>query len=315
MSRWTPAQLAEVLSRNPALRVNRSAAQNTGLGSHPAPEQATGHVMAENSVSTVQCKACEAEFTPRRMSHVHCSKKCTSRTWRKERYPYTRLQCAQCQGGFTRTQSRQRYCSEACSYEARKGQLRTANGDIGSGGHRKGKEFAPRQNCIICGKRFHALPSLMRRGGGKLCSNECKTTYLGTRPQKWGCPSTPRGKGGRRADLDNRFFRSTWEANYARYLNWLLGLGEIARWEYEVDTFEFPIKRGSRFYTPDFKVFDKKGGYVYHEVKGWMDARSKTKLARMKRYHRNQSLIVIDKPVYRSIARQVSKLIPNWEQG
>jgi len=62
-------------------------------------------------------------------------------------------------------------------------------------------------------------------------------------------------KAGKRADLGNRFFRSKWEANYARYLEWMKNRGEITDWDYECDTFEFGrIKRGGRFYTPDFKV-------------------------------------------------------------
>lgn len=42
-----------------------------------------------------------------------------------------------------------------------------------------------------------------------------------------------RARGGRRADIGPMYFRSAWEANYARYLNWLLARGEIDRWEYE----------------------------------------------------------------------------------
>ena len=60
-------------------------------------------------------------------------------------------------------------------------------------------------------------------------------------------------RGGKRADLANRYFRSSWEAKWARYLNWLASLHEIWGWEYEPQTFEFvEIKKGTRFYTPDF---------------------------------------------------------------
>ena len=53
---------------------------------------------------------------------------------------------------------------------------------------------------------------------------------------------------GKREDLNNLFVRSSWEANYARYLNWLVGLGEIKSWEYEPEEFEFKtIKKGNRF--------------------------------------------------------------------
>jgi hypothetical protein len=121
-----------------------------------------------------------------------------------------------------------------------------------------------------------------------------------------------RSRGGTRKDL-GFYVRSSWEANYARYLNWLQKNGEILRWEYEPDEFEFPIKRGTRFYIPDFKVFETSGAIVYHEVKGWMDAKSKTKLDRMSRHHPNVKVIVIDKAAYGSIARTLGKTIENWE--
>jgi len=83
-------------------------------------------------------------------------------------------------------------------------------------------------------------------------------------------------RGGRRADLDSLYLRCSWEANYARILN-LLEL----EWEYELRTFEFPIRRGTRFYTPDFYLnkVDQ-----WHEVKGRWDSKSKTMLRRFKKY-------------------------------
>lgn len=120
-------------------------------------------------------------------------------------------------------------------------------------------------------------------------------------------------KSGKRADLDNRYFRSAWEANYARYLNWLVARGQIARWEYEPDTFVFEaIKRGSRFYTPDFKVYGNDGRFEYHEVKGYMDQRSATKLKRMAKYYPEVRIVLIDRPVYQSIAKSKA-LFAGWE--
>lgn len=123
-------------------------------------------------------------------------------------------------------------------------------------------------------------------------------------------------KGGRRADLDNRYFRSRWEANWARYLNWQVANGVIVAWEYEVDTYCFEkITRGNRFYTPDFKIFENDGRIVYHEVKGWMDASSKTKLKRMQLYYPNIIIRLIDKPVYTAMARQMRPILKDagWE--
>lgn len=104
------------------------------------------------------------------------------------------------------------------------------------------------------------------------------------------------------------------EANWVRYLNFLLKLGEIKKWEYEVDEFEFlGIKRGCRFYKPDFKVTNLDGSVVYQETKGYMDAKSKTKLKRMAKYYPNVKVEVVDAKRYRSIAKQVAGMIPNWE--
>lgn len=120
-------------------------------------------------------------------------------------------------------------------------------------------------------------------------------------------------KGGMRDDL-GIYVRSSWEANYARYLNWLVSIDEIKEWQYEPDTFEFvDIKRGVRFYTPDFRIMNRDNSIEYHEVKGYMDARSKTKLKRMAKYHPGVKLIVIDGTAYKALAKDVKRLIPEWE--
>lgn len=123
-----------------------------------------------------------------------------------------------------------------------------------------------------------------------------------------------RTKSGKRDDLDNLFVRSSWEANYARYLNWLKARGEIKSWKYEARTFVFEgIKQGTRTYTPDFEVVNLDASLEYHEVKGWMDAKSKTRLKRMAKYFPDIKIVLIDAKVYRLLNRQLSRLIPNWE--
>ncbi len=121
--------------------------------------------------------------------------------------------------------------------------------------------------------------------------------------------------GGRRKDLGNIYFRSSWEANWARYLEWLRQKGEILSWEYESRTFEFEgIKRGTRFYTPDFRVVTPDGQEEYHEVKGYMDRKSATKLKRMAKYWPRVKIVLIDSKVYQSHAKDLRYLIPGWEQ-
>lgn len=119
---------------------------------------------------------------------------------------------------------------------------------------------------------------------------------------------------GKRQDLDGLYVRSAWEANYARYLNWLVQIGEIRDWEYEPDTFEFHrIKKGTRFYTPDFKITNNDGSIEYHEVKGWMNQKSRTQLKRMAKYYPGVPVRVIDADAYKALERDVSNFILFWE--
>ncbi len=112
----------------------------------------------------------------------------------------------------------------------------------------------------------------------------------------------------------NKYFRSRWEANYARYLEWLKERGEIKGWRHEPTTFWFEgIKRGCMSYLPDFEVTEMNGDMVYHEVKGWMDDRSVTKIKRMAKYHPKVKLLVIDSKAYRSIEKTMSRVILGWE--
>lgn len=122
-----------------------------------------------------------------------------------------------------------------------------------------------------------------------------------------------RCKQGRRPDIGDQFFRSAWEANFARYLNWLLARGEIDAWEYEPTTFWFEaIKRGVRSYKPDFRVTEK-GRVYYYEVKGWLDDKSKTKLKRMKKYHPTVEVRLFGEKDYRALKSKLSAIIPGWE--
>lgn len=126
--------------------------------------------------------------------------------------------------------------------------------------------------------------------------------------------SYSRVKDGRRADLDNIYFRSRWEANYARFLRFRQEQGDIARWEFEPETFWFEaIKRGVRSYTPDFKIWDPGGTVYFVEVKGWMDAKSKTKLKRMKKYYPDVDLRLVGAKEYRQIERTIGTALPGWE--
>lgn len=117
-----------------------------------------------------------------------------------------------------------------------------------------------------------------------------------------------RAKGGKRKDLNNIYFRSSWEANIARYYNFI-----GVKWEFEPKTFIFNnVKRGSISYTPDFYL-PKEDKWV--EVKGWMDGKSKTKLKRFKEQYPEEynKLELITQKEYNEIKKKMSSFIKGWE--
>jgi hypothetical protein len=120
-------------------------------------------------------------------------------------------------------------------------------------------------------------------------------------------------KGGMREDL-GCYFRSAWEANYARYLDLLKEQGQIQGWSYESKCFEFEgIKRGTKRYYPDFEVINSDGSEEYHEVKGYMTQKARTQLRRMKLYYPDVKVVLIDAKAYNEIKRKVGGLIKYWE--
>ena len=156
---------------------------------------------------------------------------------------------------------------------------------------------------------------------GKKRSPESIMQRMKTNVMKYGsvAPKVKRGSwhaawreiGGRKI-----FARSRWEANYARYLEWLKQNKQILDWEHEPETFWFEkIKRGCRSYLPDFRVTALDGTIAYHETKGWMDARSLTKIRRMKKYHPLIVLIVRDSAWFKANTKTLRGVVPQWEQG
>jgi hypothetical protein len=126
--------------------------------------------------------------------------------------------------------------------------------------------------------------------------------------------SMPKFKQGWRLIDDRRiYFRSRWEANFAHYLQFLKENGLIKEWDHEPATFWFlEIKRGCRSYLPDFKVTDCDGTHWWAEVKGYMDAKSKTKIKRFKKYYPNERLIVFDGSWFKKNKLTTSQ-IKEWE--
>ncbi|MEI8281882.1 MAG: hypothetical protein WCG75_05720 [Armatimonadota bacterium] len=116
--------------------------------------------------------------------------------------------------------------------------------------------------------------------------------------------------GGRRI-----YFRSKWEANYARYLEMLKTVvGSIKEWEHEPKSFDFP-KSITRPHSclPDFRVTRSDGTVLYQEVKGWMDKRSRLQIARMRRYYPATELVVIKAKWFKDNEDRMRNQIHEWE--
>jgi len=139
-----------------------------------------------------------------------------------------------------------------------------------------------------------------RHKNGTFSNNRQKTTWK----SGW------RVIGGKR-----KYYRSRWEANYARYLQSLKDADDIKSWEHEPKVFWFSqTKKGGVGYLPDFRVILKNGSVEYHEVKGWMDERSKSKIEGMQKFYPDTSLILIQQKEYNQIKSNLSKSIRGWEQ-
>lgn len=97
------------------------------------------------------------------------------------------------------------------------------------------------------------------------------------------------------------YLRSEWEYRFACYLEFLKKQKQIKNWQYEPQSFEFPIKHGTTRYLPDFKIINNNGTHEWAEVKGYLTPKSKTQIKRFKKYYPNEKLIVYDKEWFKSV--------------
>lgn len=273
-------------------------------------------------MATQICKQCGKEFqaipsAKRKFCSYGCAYKnkdrinATSDKLRKDRGT---SKCAGCGQEFklhTRS-GRGKYCSQKCA-ASNIGKVTLAKNRIQQP---KTKEIA--KKCEDCGKEFLSWVANHR----KYCSMKCsgkgtalkRTETMHKNGWYMAANCFSRAKRGPRPDIGITV-RSSWEANYARYLNFLIKHeGKILKWEYEVETFWFEkIKRGVRSYKPDFKVTFRSGEIEYHEVKGWMYPRAKTALNRMRIYHPRIKIVLIGEKSYEAIQKQAGSMIPLWE--
>ena len=77
-------------------------------------------------------------------------------------------------------------------------------------------------------------------------------------------------------------FRSKFEYQWAKYLQFLKDTGDIAHWLYEPHTFYFhDVRTAPVQYTPDFVVKKPDGSAVWQECKGLLESHDATKFQRM----------------------------------
>jgi hypothetical protein len=172
--------------------------------------------------------------------------------------------------------------------------------------------------CSICGKEKKVKPSKINIT--KYCSRGCrskgvslqfkgktkskehkKKIGLGNVGRKCANPYG-RGKSGIREDLGT-FFRSTWEANFARILNYL-GI----EWEYEPQDKRIIFETCS--YLPDFYLPEKS---LYIELKGSRFGERDKKLGMLYKEQPEFPIKIIDKEVYSKLTKMFKDKIKNWE--
>ena len=102
-----------------------------------------------------------------------------------------------------------------------------------------------------------------------------------------------------REDL-KQLFRSTWEANIARFFNYC----DIT-WEYEPSS----LFTGDVFYKSDFLCSKS----VVVEVKGYWDSQSLKKVSEFQKRYAQYKIGFIDRDLYKEINSDYGKIIKNWE--
>ncbi len=119
----------------------------------------------------------------------------------------------------------------------------------------------------------------------------------------FGKPS-PHRKGGFREDLGH-YVRSTWEADFARILNYCK-----ADYTYEPKTFELIKSDGEIVhYTPDFYV---KSQNTFYEVKGWLHDKDKEKMDLFQKQYPEYQFVLINTTKFAEFALEYKSLV-NWE--
>ena len=124
------------------------------------------------------------------------------------------------------------------------------------------------------------------------------------------------GKGGKRPDLNNQYFRSTWEANFCRILEF-----KNRSYKYEPERFYITVDGEEYSYLPDFYIPNKN---IYYELKGhakssreWTCScntcvKNRKKISAVIEQH-NLKIFIIGNYEYKRLKRIFQPSIPKWE--
>lgn len=113
---------------------------------------------------------------------------------------------------------------------------------------------------------------------------------------------------GIRKDIDDTYkFRSSWEANFARILDYT-----HVRYRFEYK--RFYMKNGDS-YLPDFLLLTEDNPWhcKWIEIKGLWHRGDKRRIISFMNEFPEETLHIITGKEYRQLAKQYKKLIPNWE--
>lgn len=112
----------------------------------------------------------------------------------------------------------------------------------------------------------------------------------------------------------DRFFRSSWEFNYALYLQYLKDNEQIKEWYYEPEIFYFKESKNNCYaYKPDFKIINNDNSFYFVEIKGWMDSASKNKIENMKVFYPEIKLVVVDSEKFNKFKKEWHFKLKEWE--
>jgi hypothetical protein len=120
-------------------------------------------------------------------------------------------------------------------------------------------------------------------------------------------------KGWVEIDGKKMYLKSNWERRYCLYLSLMVKHKYVVDYQYEPETFWFVgIKRGTNNYKPDFKVEFPSGKVEYYEVKGYETPKDRTKYKRMKKYHPNVKLNIVDGKWFKENGSKLKSIIKEW---